>query len=161
MGIWFLEYLTIQFRTGHVRIRVFDFNMKVQHALILKAFCHMATTEPVNVMMDIINMLPKIVFMSPLCISSTWLILCYQQMIFHKHYSKTFFHVNVSLLYDKVCDILHWQISHLYSFSFVWNLTFCFSSCCILLILIAHSSMIPIAPVCSKLVPKKNNFNDL
>ena len=37
MRILFLAYLTTPFRKGHVRIRVFDFKMKAQHALFLKA----------------------------------------------------------------------------------------------------------------------------
>ena len=60
MGIWFLAYLTTPFRKGHVRIRVFDFNMKAQCALFPKDLNTWLTREPFNVLMDIIIMLPKI-----------------------------------------------------------------------------------------------------
>ena len=60
MGIWFLAYLTTPFRKGHVRIRVFDFNMKAQRALFPKDLTTWLTREPFNVLMDIIIMLPKI-----------------------------------------------------------------------------------------------------
>ena len=55
-----LEYLTTPFRKGHVRIRVFDFNMKAQRTLFPKDLTTWLTREPFNVLMDIINMLPKI-----------------------------------------------------------------------------------------------------
>ena len=61
MGIWFLAYLTIPFRTGHVRVRVFDFNMKGQLALFLETFTTWVTSKLLNVMMNVINMLLKIV----------------------------------------------------------------------------------------------------
>ena len=38
---WFLAYLTTPFRKGHVKIRVFDFNMKAQCALFSYRFDHM------------------------------------------------------------------------------------------------------------------------
>ena len=60
MGIWFLTYLTTPFRKGHVRIRVFDFNMKAKCALFLKDFTTWLSREIFNVLMDIIIMLPKI-----------------------------------------------------------------------------------------------------
>ena len=40
MGIWFLAYLTTPFQKGHVRIRVFDFNMKAQRHFFLKIWPH-------------------------------------------------------------------------------------------------------------------------
>ena len=60
MGIWFFEYPSTRFWTEYLRKRVFDFNMKVYHALFLKAFATWLTADPINVMMDIIDMLPKI-----------------------------------------------------------------------------------------------------
>ena len=45
---------------GHVRIWVFDFNMKAQSALFSKDLTTWLTREPFNILMDIIIMLPKI-----------------------------------------------------------------------------------------------------
>ena len=60
MGIWFLAYLKTPIRKGHVRIRVFDFNMKAQRALFPKDLTTWLTREPVNVLIYIIIMLPQI-----------------------------------------------------------------------------------------------------
>ena len=57
---WFLAYLTTPFRKGHVRIRVFDFNMKAQCALFPKDLSTRLTRKPFNAFMDIIIMLPKL-----------------------------------------------------------------------------------------------------
>ena len=45
---------------GHVRIRVFDFNMKAQRAFFPKDLTTWLTREPFNVLMNIIILLPKI-----------------------------------------------------------------------------------------------------
>ena len=60
MGIWFLAYLKTPFPKGHVRLRVFDFNMKAQRALFPKDLTTWLTRESFNVLMDIIIILPKI-----------------------------------------------------------------------------------------------------
>ena len=60
MGPWFIAYLTTQIRKVHVRIRVFDFNMKAERALFPKDLTTWLTREPRNVLMNIIIMLPKI-----------------------------------------------------------------------------------------------------
>ena len=60
MGIRFLAYLTTPFRKGHDRIRVFDFNIKAQRALFPKDLPTWLTREPVDILMDIIIILPKI-----------------------------------------------------------------------------------------------------
>jgi hypothetical protein len=60
MGIWFLAYLTTPFRKGHVRVRVFDFNMKAQCALFPKDLTTRLTRKPFNALMDITIMLPKL-----------------------------------------------------------------------------------------------------
>jgi hypothetical protein len=60
MGLWFLAYLKTPFWKGHVRIGVFDFNMKAQHALFSKDLTTWFTREPCIVLMDIIIMVPKI-----------------------------------------------------------------------------------------------------
>ena len=64
MGIWLLAYLTTPFRKGHVRIMVFDFNMKAPCALFPKDLTTWLTREPFNVLMDIIIMPPKILFVT-------------------------------------------------------------------------------------------------
>ena len=60
MVIGFLAYLTTPFRKGHVRIRVFDFNMKPEPALFPQELTTWLTRESFNVLMDIIIELPKI-----------------------------------------------------------------------------------------------------
>ena len=60
MGLWFLAYLTTPFRKGHVRIRVFDFNIKSKHALFPKDLITWLTRKLFNVLMNIIIMRPKI-----------------------------------------------------------------------------------------------------
>ena len=60
MGLWFLAYLTTQFWKRHIRIRVFDINMKAQLALFPKDLTTWWTREPMIVLKYIIIMLPKI-----------------------------------------------------------------------------------------------------
>ena len=60
MWIWFLAYLATPFRKGHVRIRVFDFNIKAQCAPFPRDLTTRLTRKPFNALMDITIMLPKL-----------------------------------------------------------------------------------------------------